>query len=393
MLPLPLALSVCAAAALGAAQSAFPVTISASCGGGGTRFRQSLETAATAPYAAPAGFGSTDPADCDHAMLYAHACFWRIASDARLGQFYDSGTALDQGGITHTVGSDTWTVRWPDVANRGLLDATWTQTIECRAPDSALVTNTWVLRNIAPTARTFELYAYTDFDLGADHRVNSTTPPATSGRQIVADAGACLGCAEFYGEAATSWEVDFYPNSEVRLTADPFAGLSDGALPLARDDYSGVLGWSRSLQPGQSWTVTYTHGRNALYCASPAAVQHYGSASSASIAIGTADTPSPGAAMRIDMQGPASAAAAVFFGVQQLNLPFPGCPITILVNPFLSLPITLDGTGRTTLALRGDCAPVLCGFTIYLQLWALDPAATCLPVMHSDGLALTYGHP
>lgn len=382
------------------ASPAFPRSItclSGVIGGSGTRYTQGIEASPTSAYAAEASFGGTAASDCDQRILYSHACFWRLSTDARLSQFYDSGSG--QGDVrcvlSPTAPAGSWTVLWPDVDDRALLEARWTQVPECRAEGSALITNLWVLENTDMAPHTFEFYAYADVDLG-DYRNNATTVPDATTRHVLGDDRTsptyCDTCVEFHGVTAPdTYVVDFYPNLEVALTSDPFPGLSNTVPPFGPDDYTGAFGWSFTLMPGARTTIRYTIGRNALFCATRGDSAHYGDASSPLMSVTASGRPTLGNPFEVDVTGPASTTAVLFIGAMPRDLALPGCPIRLLVTEFAALSLPLDAAGLHTLELPAPCAPVFCGFKLYLQAWAYDASAACLPLIHSDGLELTYG--
>ncbi len=377
------------------AQTNFPATISASCNGGTTAFMQdALESSPASALVPLADFGAAAPGSCDADVMFSHGVFWRLSSDTRLSQFYDTGAAGDQGGITMSQNADSWTVRWPDVDNRGLLDATWNASVTCCGATCGQVEHEWTLLNTSSATQTFEFYAHTDFDYGVNFR-NETTPDATGDRQIIrldpTFPAPCPGLAEFFGENITSWEVDAFPFLRVKMTGATFGGLSGQTLPFPPDDYEGAMGWTLTLNAGESTTVVYTHGQNCLNCTAQSSVSLYG-ASHGSTTIGTNDTPAPGCAVTLDVTGPPNVAATMLVGAP-LSANLPGCPQWIHVNPIFSIQSNLDASGQVEFLIPAGTAPLFCGVTVYFQAFALNPGEPCIPLQNSSGFAVTYGHP
>lgn len=380
-----------------AAQTSFPAAITDTSGSATTRFEQdALETSAFASFVPRADFSGSAAGSCDEDLLFTHACFWRVASEARLRQFYDNGNAGDQGSISHTVSGDQWTVRWPNAANRNQVDATWTAQVVAFGDGGGQVRHTWSLVNTTGAPLQLEFYAYADVDVAVNF-FNETTPNATSDRHIVRLPGSvavlCPSFAEFRGVAPNSWQVAQWPTIENALTGAAFGGLTSAGLPLGGPngaDYSGAFGWTASVAPGASLDVVYYLGHNVVQCDAVASVQHYGAAHGAT-SLSTSDVPVLGRTMSLAAIGPPNATAGVLVGAQT-NVSLVGCPQTILVDPIGTLALTLDAGGGGTLELPASAAPAFCGMSFFCQLVALSAAEPCFPFQHSDGMQLTFGN-
>ncbi|MCA8943567.1 MAG: hypothetical protein KDB80_13470 [Planctomycetes bacterium] len=380
------------------AQTPFPLTISDATGSTTVAFHQgALETSPTSGFVARADFGATAAAACDGDVLFTHACFWRVVGDARLQQFYDAGNAGDQGGVTSTTMPDRFSVRWPDAANAGVLDATWDAEVAAFGEDCGQVEHTWSLTNTSALPIVLEFYAYADVDFAVNF-FNETSPNSASDRHIVQLPSSvsvlCPGFAEFRGVNPTSWEVAQWPSLETNLTSGAFVPLADAGLPLGIPngaDYSGVFGWSFSLAPGATAQAVYYLGHNVVQCDAQATVTHYGTAHGVT-SLTTADLPTIGCPLRFDLTGPANAMAGLLVGSQTSGA-LPGCPQSILVNPFGTVGVTLDPAGLGIIDLPPTRSPVFCGLSFAFQLLALSAGEPCFPFQNSDGVQLTFGNP
>ena len=320
-----------------------------------------------------------------------------MSSDAGLSQFYEDTTQpADQGRITRSLRGDSFELGWPDVANRGTLAATWEAQVECCGRACGEVQHTWTLTNTSGAPITLEFYAYTDYDYGANF-ANESTSDATGTRQIVrldptAQVPQCVGIAEFSGDAVTSWEVADWPNIETNLLGPSFVSLADNALPFGPSDYTGALGWRRTIAPGQSEQIRYRHAHNCLDCANAGSVQNYGT-SFGSMALTTADAPRAGCEMRLAIAGGVPLANAILLIGRQLNVPIGNCPQTLLVGPSLgTLPGRFNQSGNLTFDVPRTSSSIFCGLALHFQVFALVQGATCVPFEHSEGLRVVYGN-
>lgn len=396
----------CAAAVIGAlsivsagrvaAQTTFPVTLQSSCSGGMTTYTHTaLRATPTSPRIPDADFGATTLPACDADVLFEHGVFWRLSGDPGLSQFYDAGTAADQGGITMTSNATSYRVRWPDVDNRGVLDATWDVDVACCGPSCGRLQNVWTLHNPSAAPVSLEFVAYVDFDYSVLGR-NDLAPGSAGARHIVREnpgvSPSCAGLAEFSGTNISHWEVNAWPIIELRLTNGmAFTQLNDTGLPFTDSDYTGAMQWNLTIAAGQSATVRYRLGHNALDCGTQTpGVQSYGAASGP-LTLTTLDQPVVGCPVRIRSTGPAGASATLLVGAAA-NVPVPSCPQTLLINPLLaSVNGAFDANGDFALDLPATGTPQFCGLSVSFQAFALVIGPACLPLQHSDGLTLTFG--
>jgi hypothetical protein len=169
-----------------------------------------------------------------------------------------------------------------------------------------------------------------------------------------------------------------------------FAPLAAGALPFPAGDYTGAIGWARSVAPGQSVAISYRYGHNCLGCTQAAGIARHGQGWGTTTLAASA-SPMPGCAFALDVTGPPAVTATLLLG-GAVNLQIPGCPQSLLVDPFASRSIALDGGGRGAFGIPPGDSPVFCGLALACQVFTLVPGEPCFPLQHSDGMTLVFGN-
>ena len=94
--------------------------------------------------------------------------------------------------------------------------------------------------------------------------------------------------------------------------------------------------------------------------------------------------------MHLGNSSGAATASALLFGTSEAELDL-GVGGLLLVNPVVTIPLTLPADGLALPFLFADGSPIACGATFYYQLLVVDLAASHW-VAFSRGMTLTAGH-
>jgi len=367
-----LAIAAASAASL-AAQWPDPAILTAS---NGIQVRQHLQQSPFAQNPARFEFLNSN-GTCD--VGHAHACYWRTNS-LGMRQFSDTNQS------TFVSTATSYTATWSTFN----FIAVWTREIIAEGSSGAIVKSEWRFTNTRLTPINIEFVSYTDFDVDGTQDLVEVADPDFRYRMTSGAGSQSCGTVEFFGIAPDSFEIDYFPQTERRLASfSSFAGLESAGRRSTADDYTVALGWSLSLQGGESRTVCYSHALNATLCDNPAASTQYGP--SLGMTLSTSNAPALGRAFQIDVSGPPSSPTTLFVGVAPISVPLFDCPQVVLVSPLAELGLGLDSNGFASLAFPPSCDTALCGTSLFLQAWSIDGAIPCLPLTHSNGLEIRFG--
>jgi hypothetical protein len=117
----------------------------------------------------------------------------------------------------------------------------------------------------------------------------------------------------------------------------------------------------------------------------PVLQQRYGAPCNATLTVADAPTLREHALTIVGTGGVANGVFVLVFGVRRTNVPLPGSPCNLLVEPAVPLVLTADGSGafRVAVPIPGPLQSI----PIDLQAIAMVPAA---PVRASDGLEIVF---
>lgn len=287
-------------------------------------------------------------------------------------------------------------VAWQNTDGRGF-DADWTVGFTELGHDRAQVDHSFTVHNPATTPLVMELFLYADIDVGSAFG-NEDARAAPRGRFVVTDPATRSFVGLTAQPAPDHWEVGAWGGGlDTRLRSGGAYDLADTGMPFVGDDWTGAMQWSLQIPAGQSVTIHCELGRNS--CGAPlgvsASVQRYGTAVG-----GLAGPPTlfshglpvlGGAFDLVIGNGAPGGSAFLMIGEVRTSIPF--CGIEILVTPWTTVSIPMNGAGEGALPIYTPCDPQFAGFDIFAQAFVIDltsPSA-CFAVAHSDGIWLTLG--
>ncbi len=193
-----------------------------------------------------------------------------------------------------------------------------------------------------------------------------------------------LAYSSYLGSAGGNNEDECFA---VALGADGYANVTGFA---GYDDFPTTAGAYGSVSGG-GWDVFVT--RMDLTSSCPAAEQSYGQGWPGKHGVPALTSSGPPRlcephGITIQNSSGSFTAASLFLGTTPVSL-LTGYGGTLLVNPIISVPITLP-IGSLFISATLPCDPTLCGAILYLQVLEADVAASS-GVSFSRGLKLSYG--
>lgn len=343
--------------------------------------------------AGTAALRTAGPTSTNH--LYHTWWWWRLNGDPREYAFHNG--LANQLAPSSVFAGDRAVLSWPNVDNRGLAARLELRLIAADATSAVLVQKMTVTNNTGGPI-TLNLFGY--HDLNQCGLFNNAAESPRTNLQIVTDF-MCGTVGQVFAPGASHYEVASFPLVRLRLV-DPVADvLNDSGLPYSPGDYTGAFQWQDVVvAPSASYSAYMLISEDFALtaCARVASTSRFGAAKPGSNGLPVWNTgvlPMPGLPVTLEItNGAAGFPPQIYLGGAPTSIYLPPFDITMLIDvsqPYISFfGSTFDATNRSTTSFVLPRVSTLCGATLFIQAFYVDPVAT-FGVGHTDGLRWNIG--
>jgi hypothetical protein len=324
------------------------------------------------PSGAVPDFLRADPAGDAAGVIFKTAWIYRISVDVREQMFNDRPAQV----VNYVNNGNVGTATWPDLDNRGLLQAVVTYRVVSTGPSSGVVICENVLTNISANPVSMTLFHFADFDLcGAGFTQNSSSSGADG--RMRHTGGTCSETAEHFVRGASGWETQTSGDLYGRFADTASTTLANNMGPVGPGDVRSAFEWDNiTILPGKSETFVVQMSHNDSGCG--ASASFYGP--DAAISSGFVNlqlTFPPIIGQAAVWQGTNYVPNIPIFlvmGLTRVNVAFPGTGLTLLNDALAVSSLTSNtSTFQASVPIPGN--PALCGAEAFGQFFFLDPNA------------------
>jgi len=147
---------------------------------------------------------------------------------------------------TENYGVDQVLLTWSDVDSRGLFSAELLIEIDQPVAESAVLTNTLVLTNITAVDGDFDVFNYSDLDVGGSFANDIANLITSPGYIEIIDG---VNFAEFRAGDPSSYQVSPFSVLRSSLIDSGITALNNSGLPMAANDFTGAFQWATTTVP------------------------------------------------------------------------------------------------------------------------------------------------
>lgn len=320
---------------------------------------------------------------------YEHSWYFRIAGDTSESTFRNVG-GVQTGGFGPTHGDR----EFANAENRGQLRVSMDYDVYSSGPASGVFISRCTVMNISNAPLTIDMFAYADLDIAGSS--GNDTCFGTNSSHFVSDPSGVQVEVRAIGNDLSQFGA--YPSIRNQLLDSAVTTLA-GNPPSFGGDYTGAFQWTgRTLQPFEQRSFLLAFAVDTAAVALPL-VEHYGAGNGDDVQIHTQFLPlqdnSTTRNFAIQLKG---AQPNVEYRIAIGQAPWTPSPfipgIDLWIDPFQLVGIYggfTNGTGDSFELFFIPPSPYLTGFSIFGQVFAVDPAAPNGFASFSAGMRMRVG--